>query len=522
MAHREELLTQARNQISRFAPDLTVSIEQGSSIADPEADVIIASVPTLGRSTSGEARLQRFDPAHFKAIIIDEAHHSVTDTYLRILDHFGVLDGRNEHILLWGCSATLSRFDELALGDVYEEVTFHKDLSSMINEGWLCPFETYQIVTNIDLGAVKMRTDFDTTDLSLAINTPVRNDLVAGTWKSVAQEQHNRKATIVFALNISHVNGLLEAFNKIDIKAEAITSLTEEAEREDILLRFKNGQVPVLINCAVLTEGTDLPITDCILMTRPTCNANLYVQMVGRGLRRHPDKTYCLILDVIDKQRTGERTLITCPNLLAFKSSQVSEDFAEEKTPDELLPRGSPKTELSPDGINIEVRYFNPISFRPSTTLSWITLSDTQFLISSRSTNYLLTITDPASLACKIEEYRVDAAEIEVIPVLSQEGFHVKEAMSKFYQLLKDNKQYHEFLSFAHWRRISPPSQQQIRVLARIMRDCGDVQIGQFHNLYRWTVGKASSVISKYLFMTRVLKTVPKSWDDLCSGIKNY
>lgn len=520
LAHREELLLQARNQITRFAPELTVAIEQGSSLADPSADVIVASVPTLGRILSGTNRLQKFDPQQFKCIIVDEAHHSVTDTYMRIMDHFGVLDGRHPHILLWGCSATLSRFDELALGDVYEKVIYHKDIKSMIDEGWLCPFETYQIITHTDLSSVKKRDDFDTTALSLAINTPMRNDLVARTWKSVAYEEHGRRSTIVFALNIAHVTGLCEAFERIGIQAAAITSLTEQEDRENILARFRQGQVPVLVNCAVLTEGTDLPVTDCILMTRPTCNPNLYIQMVGRGLRKHPDKSYCLVLDVIDRQKTGERTLITLPSLLAHKSydsSASSESLEDEAT--EAQVRVQP--EIQPENVSIEVRYFNPVSFRPSTTLSWITVSQNQFLLSSKTTNYLMTINDQSTLACNIEEYVMPAGQdFKIVPIV--EDRPVQEASQFFYQFLRDRKQYYEFLSYTPWRRICPPSQMQIKMLARIMSMVPSPDTHAFQMVYKWTVGKASSVISKYLFMTKVLRVHPQSWDDLIEGIKNY
>lgn len=520
LAHREELLLQARNQITRFAPELSVAIEQGSSLADPNADVIVASVPTLGRIISGTNRLQKFDPQDFKCIIVDEAHHSVTDTYMRIMEHFGVLDGRHPHILLWGCSATLSRYDEFALGDVYEKVIYHKDIKSMIDEGWLCPFETYQIITHTDLSSVKKRDDFDTAALSLAINTPMRNDLVARTWKSVAFEEHGRKSTIVFALNIAHVNGLCEAFEKIGVPSAAITSLTEPSDREVILTKFRKGEIPVLVNCAVLTEGTDLPVTDCILMTRPTCNPNLYIQMVGRGLRKHPEKSYCLVLDVIDRQKTGERTLVTFPSLLAHKSydeSASSEVSTEEATGSQV----KVQAEIVPDNVNIEVRYFNPVSFRPSTTLSWITVSQNQFLLSSKTTNYLLTIKDQSSLICDITEYAMPAGkDFSVIPVVEDQP--IQEAFQFFYQFLRDRKQYYEFLSYTPWRRICPPTQMQIKMLARIMSSVPSPDTQAFQMVYRWTVGKASSVISKYLFMTKVLQTHPRSWDDLIEGIKNY
>lgn len=518
LAHREELLIQARNQISRFAPHLSVTIEQGGLKGNPNADVVIASVPTLGRSGTGTTRLEKFDPSQFKCIIIDEAHHSVTDTYIRIMNHFGVLDGRNPHILVWGCSATLSRFDELALNNLFEKVTFHLDMQTMIKEGWLAPFQMYQIVTSVNLESVKRRNhEFDTTSLSLAINTPVRNDLIAGTWKAVAREQHNRKATIVFALNIAHVNGLLEAFKKIGVHAAAVTSLTEDDERESILNNFRSGNVEVLVNCAVLTEGTDLPITDCILMTRPTCNANLYVQMIGRGLRMHPEKDYCLILDVIDRERTGERTLVTLPSLLAYRTASNDIDV-EVVGVDEPRPKHAQK-EIATEGINVEIKAFNPTEYQPSTTLSWVKVDPGKFILSSKSTLFVMNVT--SSLTCTIEEYvSLDSGAISVEPVL--EEMSVKEAMPRFYEYLREVKKYSEFACGAPWRMRSPPSPMQMKMLGQIMKRLSPADSSSIPGIYKWTIGKASNVISKYIFKTKILKRPPMSWEELVDGIKNY
>ncbi len=360
LAHREELLAQAERQIRRFAPHLRCAIEKGRQRSGEEADVVIASVPTLGRVDSMH-RLRRLDPAQFKAIIIDEAHHSVAATYMRIFRHFRVIseedvndiEGAKEtedagdkaaaegepaaapDLLVWGCSATLSRNDELVLGRVFERIVYHKDLKSMMEEGWLCPADTKEIYTDVDLQRVALKGgDFDQKQLSLAIDTPTRNDLIAGMWLKIAKEQYDRRATIVFALNVQHAQNLAAAFAKLAISTAIITGKTPDVERTDTLERFARGEIAVLLNCAVLTEGTDLPITDCIVMTRPTCNTNLYIQMVGRGLRKHPEKQSCLVLDFIDRFRSKGRTLISFPSLVAARdvpSSGTCKELATEE-----------------------------------------------------------------------------------------------------------------------------------------------------------------------------------------------
>ena len=153
----------------------------------------MASVPTLGRrdEKSGVCeRLERFNPNDFKCIIIDEAHHSAAPSYRRILDHFKALSPES-HILVWGCSATLRRNDNLALGDLFQKVVYHVDMNEMIEKGWLCRPELFQVFTEFNLDRVAFDSngeDFSLDDLSLTLNTPKRNDLIAKTWLLEAHE----------------------------------------------------------------------------------------------------------------------------------------------------------------------------------------------------------------------------------------------------------------------------------------------------------------------------------------------
>ena len=124
---------------------------------------------------------------------------------------------------------------------------------------------------------------------------------------------------------MAHVYGLARSFEKVTgILPKIITGKSDGFERAQILSDFAAGSLPVIINCGVLTEGTDLPRTDCILLARPTCNSSLYIQMVGRGLRTHPEKRDCLVLDVVDKLKSPKRSLITFPNLLAAQEIKGS------------------------------------------------------------------------------------------------------------------------------------------------------------------------------------------------------
>ncbi|CAG8576031.1 10859_t:CDS:2, partial [Racocetra persica] len=173
LAHREELLDQAYRQIKKYS-NLSAEIDQGKRTATGNTDVIIGSVQTLGKT--GSSRIEKYDPSHFKAIIIDEAHHAAASTYRKILEYFGA-HTKNTHIFVWGCSATVRRYDGLALDGIFDEITYHKDFLEMIEEKW----------TGTDLSRVKSNTiDFIPTILSQLINVKNRNEIIVRTYLKLA------------------------------------------------------------------------------------------------------------------------------------------------------------------------------------------------------------------------------------------------------------------------------------------------------------------------------------------------
>lgn len=297
-------------------------MEQGKRKVDiDKADVIVASVPTLGRSNS--SKILNYNPSLFKAILIDEAHHAVASTYSNILDHFGV-DEPDSKILVWGCSATVRRHDGLSLSDVFNKITYHVDFLKMIEQGYLSQMRVTTVNTHVDLNHVgRNKFDFKLEELAHAVNTDTRNEVIVSSWKKYAHEQ-GRKSTLVFAVDIEHTVKLCNAFLNAGIAASFITSKTPALTRHEILTDFKNGNVPVLVNCAILTEGTDIPCVDCILLARPTRSNTLFQQMFGRGLRLHPNKENCLLIDFVDNfKRSGSDGLVTVPTLLGLSTKEM-------------------------------------------------------------------------------------------------------------------------------------------------------------------------------------------------------
>ncbi|CEP12934.1 hypothetical protein [Parasitella parasitica] len=326
LAHRTELLDQARNQIKRYNPDLIVHVEQGKRKVDVDkADVIVASVPTLGRLDS--SRITQYDPDLFKAVLIDEAHHATAATYKRILEYFDFNNENGCSKLLWGCTATVRRHDGEALRQVFNEITYHRGFLEMIENKYLCPMRVSIIKTSIDLSAVRSTSeDFVQKELAAAVNTEYRNKAIVSTWKKYALEK-GRKATLVFAVDINHTLEMCNTFIDAGINAKCITSKSNVIERVQILDEFRQGKIPVLVNCAILTEGTDIPIVDCILLARPTQSATLFQQMFGRGLRLFPGKEDCLVIDFVDSfTEKGKHSLVTIPTLLGLSASEAIED----------------------------------------------------------------------------------------------------------------------------------------------------------------------------------------------------
>ncbi|KAJ1646624.1 DEAD DEAH box helicase [Coemansia asiatica] len=309
LAHREELLVQAASQIQRASPDLIVDIDQGSRVANPAADVIVASVPTLGRTQSD--RLLRYDPMRFKCLVIDEAHHAAAESYGKVIEHFD----QAGHLVIWGCSATLHRYDGLRLTRAFDEIVYQKHFIQMIKEKWLCDMRIVTVKTRSSIGGVrKVSGDFATASLSSAVNNDERNLAVVKAFDAYASE---RSSTLVFAVDVKHAVCLRDEFRKFGIHAEVVLGRTSVAERERILNDFRNRKLPVLVNCGILTEGTDIPNIDCVMMARPTRSPVLFQQMIGRGMRLSPGKKDCLVIDFVDSFG-GELVQITVPTLMGL------------------------------------------------------------------------------------------------------------------------------------------------------------------------------------------------------------
>ncbi|EXJ63961.1 hypothetical protein A1O7_00296 [Cladophialophora yegresii CBS 114405] len=315
LAHRRELVEQAARHCERAYPDKSIDIEMGDIHASGAADITVASVRSL---VSGD-RLTKYNPDRFKLVLVDEAHHIVAPGYLRILEHFGQEERRDTGPALVGVSATFSRFDGLRLGAAIDHIVYHKDYVDMIGEKWLSDVIFTTVKSKADLSKVRVGNegDFRTGQLSKAVNTEITNDITVKAWQ---EEAGYRKSTLVFCVDINHVTSLTSTFRRHGIDAQYITGATKKRIRGERLEAFKNREFPVLLNCGVFTEGTDMPNIDCVLLARPTKSRNLLVQMIGRGMRLHPGKKDCHVIDMVASLETG---IVTVPTLFGLDPSEV-------------------------------------------------------------------------------------------------------------------------------------------------------------------------------------------------------
>ncbi|KAF8140306.1 P-loop containing nucleoside triphosphate hydrolase protein [Boletus edulis] len=357
-----ELARQAAAQAEMTHPHWKVELEQGiSHQASGRADVTVATYQTLLQPQ----RLAKFRPENLKAIIVDEAHHAAAPSYRRILSHFNAdIKNPDPHsvppfiphpIPVIGFSATFSRHDGLALGSVFEKIVYHRDFLDMINEQWLCDVRFTSVKATILLRDVIINSrtgDFNATGLARIINTETINNLVVQAWLDRASSE--RKSTLVFCVNLAHVRQLTKTFREFGIDARQLHSNTPAIERRTLITEFKAGCYPVLVNCAILTEGADIPNVDCIVICRPTRSRNLYAQMIGRGMRQShaSGKVDCRIIDFVDST-SRICGIVSIPTLLGLDPSEIVDDASIA----DLRAKAASIKSCNTDNISVESDY---------------------------------------------------------------------------------------------------------------------------------------------------------------------
>ena len=319
LAHRGELLEQAADKLQRSTGLVSAVEKAESTCLDSWFRVVVGSVQTLQRT----ARLERFPQDYFGTIIIDEAHHAITDGYRRILDYFS-----GAKVL--GVTATPDRGDMRNLGEVFDSLAFEYKLTDAIKEGYLCKIMAQTIPLQLDITSVTMSGgDYAVGDLGTALD-PYLEQIAA----EMARRCKSRK-TVVFLPLIKTSQKFRDLLNAHGFRAAEVNGQSDD--RRQVLADFDAGKYNVLCNSMLLTEGWDCPSVDCVVVLRPTKVRSLYSQMVGRGTRLSPGKTDLLLLDFLwmtDKHELCRPADLVCEDRTVAR--QMTEHLAETGCPEDI------------------------------------------------------------------------------------------------------------------------------------------------------------------------------------------
>ena len=324
MQHRDELVDQNKSKFERLNPYITTSIVNGT-VKDWKGGTVFSMVQTISRDRN------LMDRPAFDMIVIDESHHAAADTYLKVIN---AVKEDNPDAEIVGFTATPNRGDGKGLRKVFNNCSHQIDITTLIREGFLVPPKSYVIDCGVNdsLRNVAISGNhFNMEQVESIMNRKVINQKVVEEYLNHA----GGRKTVVFCSTIKHAEDLLEEFLDQDINAEMVTGETPKAERAQTLHDLAHGDVEVVVNVSVLTEGFDAPPVSCIILTRPCSQKATMVQMIGRGLRTVDPEEYpnlvkrdCIVLDfgtsilthgsledavnLEDKQK-GEAPLKQCP-----------------------------------------------------------------------------------------------------------------------------------------------------------------------------------------------------------------
>lgn len=308
LAHRGELLEQAADKLEK-STGLRSSLEKAeSSCLGSWYRVAVGSVQSLQRPS----RLDRFAPDYFSTIIIDEAHHCLSDGYQRVLERFSAAK-------VLGVTATPDRGDMRSLGQYFETLAYEYTLVQAIRDGYLSPIKALTVPLRLDLSSVGVQNgDFKVGDLGTALD-PYLDAIADEMLKNCADRK-----TVVFLPLVKTSQKFRDILNAKGFRAAEVNG--ESDDRAEVLRDFEAGKYNVLCNSMLLTEGWDCPSVDCVIVLRPTKIRSLYSQMVGRGTRLYPGKDHLLLLDFLWHT---ERHELCHPAALVAESPDVAKKMTE-------------------------------------------------------------------------------------------------------------------------------------------------------------------------------------------------
>ncbi|ATW62958.1 DNA helicase [Corynebacterium phage phi674] len=337
LAHRRELLDQMAASVFQVDPELpegTVGFVQAER-DQPGAPIVAASFQTLASAE----RLTSLGERH--VVITDEVHHSAAETYAEVL-------GKFPDAFKAGFTATLQRSDG-GLGDLWDSVAFERSLKWALEEGFLVtPRGKTVVIPSLDTTKLKIRNgDYAAGELSDAMMVSVDSCVEA-----IHTHAGNRRM-LIFGAGVEHCEALADNLSRSGIPTAVVVGSTPSEERKDLFEDFTAGRVQALVTVQVLTEGTDLPECDCVVLARPTRSPVLFTQMVGRALRLHRHKEDALVLDLAGATR--DVSMVTLSSLVeGVETTRVSPSSDEDPGQEEPAPP-RPQREGAIDMVDVDL-----------------------------------------------------------------------------------------------------------------------------------------------------------------------
>ena len=278
-----KLASQAKDTFAKVWPEATLGEYTGSQ-KDVSQTVIFATVQSISKD------LAKFSPTDFDYLIVDECHHAAANTYQKIFTYF-----HPKFIL--GLTATPERSDGEDMLELFQNVAHKMDLKTAVERGILVPIRCVRVKTNIDLTDVRINgIKYNSQDLESKLFIPERNQLIVDTYLKYV----NGKKTVIFCASVDHAAEIAKLLRDNGVKAEAVSGRDRVEIRNKILKDYETESTNVLCACDLLNEGWDSPHTKVLFMARPTMSKTIYMQQLGRGIRRCPGKDDLLVIDFVD------------------------------------------------------------------------------------------------------------------------------------------------------------------------------------------------------------------------------
>lgn len=430
LAHREELVTQP---IKYY--DCQVGIEMANHKSNNEP-VVIASVMSLTH------RLEKFKPNDFDIIITDEAHHAAANSYKKIYEYF-------KPRLHLGFTATPNRGDNVRLDDIFQDIIFERDIKWAIQNKYLTDIYCMRVNIGYDISKVARRMgDFAPGELEDVMNQDILNNAIAEAYKKYAKGQ-----TLIFACSVDHAEAIAEKIPG----AVAVTAKTKN--REELIQKFTNREIPVLVNCMIFTEGTDMPLVETVMIARPTSNSSLYTQMVGRGLRLYPGKDKLTLIDLVGT--TGRANLCTAPSLLGIDLNTVPANKQDEIQGDlfELPDLICKKSDCPSSWIrNIEI----------------VNLWAKEQEYNTHGVNYFKMPNGDMVVSIPKKRIRIPAQDELGKTTIGGQKMNMQRALDKVFKYLQEEYPQYEYIwnvdQMRKWGKV-PASDKQVSMIKRLMKD---------------------------------------------------